>query len=192
MPVIPDLEHPLTDGSVALRLTAERDIPEILIAYENDVHMHERLGEERPPSGAELGRQSERADADRAGGTYVALTIVQPGADECVGQIRVHTIDWTHARAELGVWLAPQVRGQGLAARALRLAARWLFDRCGLERLQMMTEPDNEPMLRAARAAGFVHEGVLRGYTRERGARFDCAILSLLRTDILNGAPARP
>jgi hypothetical protein len=36
----------------------------------------------------------------------------------------------------------------------------------------------------AARAAGFNFEGVLRGYTRERGARIDNAVLSLVRGDL--------
>src|SRR5205807_3110729 len=110
-------------------------------------------------------------------GRGVTLTIVAGASDDCVGEVRVHGLDWVHSRAELGVWLAPQVRGRGLAPRALRLAAAWLFDRGGLERVQVMTEPGNEPMLKAARAAGFVYEGVLRGYTRERGSRVDCAVL---------------
>jgi len=146
--------------------------------------MHERLGEERPPSGAELGHRSERAELDRAGGRYVELTIVERGADDCIGQVRLHGIDWSHERAELGIWLAPQARGRGLAQRALRLACRWLFESCGIERAQIVTEPDNEPMRRAARGAGFVEEGLLRGYTRERGRRLDCVILSLLPSDL--------
>jgi RimJ/RimL family protein N-acetyltransferase len=39
-------------------------------------------------------------------------------------------------------------------------------------------------MLGAARAAGFQFEGILRGYQRERGARVDCAVLSLVRSDL--------
>jgi RimJ/RimL family protein N-acetyltransferase len=101
----------------------------------------------------------------------------------CRGQIFTPEVDWRHARAELGMWLAPQVRGRGLASRALKLTANYLLGSTTLERLQIVTEPDNEPMLATARAAGFVHEGVLRGYTRERGARVDCAILSLLQSD---------
>jgi RimJ/RimL family protein N-acetyltransferase len=184
MPTIPALTELLSDGIVALRLSAERDIPEILIAYQDDPQMHERLGEERPPSGAELGRRAEEAEGNRVAGRSVALTILQPGSDDCVGEIRVHHVDWIHARAELGIWLAAQVRRRGLAPRALELAAPWLFDSCGFERLQILSEPDNEPMLAAARAAGFVHEGVLRGYTRERAARVDCAVFSLLPGDL--------
>lgn len=184
MPTIPALAEPLSDGTVGLRLAAERDIPEVLIAYQDDPHMYERLGEERPPSGAQLGRRAEQSGVDRIAGRSVTLTILTAGRDVCVGEIRVHRIDWIHARAELGIWLAPQVRGRGLAPRALKLAAPWLFQSCGLERLQILTEPDNEPMLAAARAAGFVDEGVLRGYTRERGGRVDCCVLSLLPGDL--------
>jgi [ribosomal protein S5]-alanine N-acetyltransferase len=180
VPSIPNLQEPLSDGAVALRFSTERDIPEILIAYEDDRALHKRLGLDRPPSGAELGRRAERAELERAAGNHVAMTILEPGSDACRGQIYTPRVDWNHARAEIGMWLAPQVRGRGLAPRALRLAAGWLVGGCGLERLQILTEPDNEPMLATARGAGFVDEGVLRAYMREGGARVDCAILSLL------------
>jgi RimJ/RimL family protein N-acetyltransferase len=184
VPPIPDLTEPLSDEHVLLRLGAERDIPEILIAYQDDPQLHIRLGEGRPPSGAELGRRDERAAAARAAGAYVTLTVLEPGSDQCRGQIYAQRFDWDNARAELGMWLAPQVRGKGLAPRALRLAAAWLFEACGLERLQLLTHPDNEAMIRAARAAGAVHEGVLRAYEREGERRVDLAILSLLPDDL--------
>ena len=162
MPSIPALEEPLVCEHVSLRLADERDIPEILIAHQDDPQLHVRLGLKRPPSGAELGRQMELGERERQTGVRARLTILEPGSDDCRGRISVHSIDWDHGRAELGIWMAPQVRGRGLAAAALRLAARWLFAQCGLERLQLLTEPDNEPMLRAARAAGFVEQRMQR------------------------------
>jgi RimJ/RimL family protein N-acetyltransferase len=95
-----------------------------------------------------------------------------------------HDFDWENGRAEIGIWVAPQIRGQGMARRSLRLATRWLFEACRLERIAMLAEPDNEPMLRSARAAGFVDEGVLREYARERGKRVDMAVLSLIPEDL--------
>lgn len=167
-----------------LRQYAERDIPEILIAYQDDSRLHLRIGEARPPSGAELGRRAERAEADRVAGTSVRLTILASNSDVCRGQLSVHGVDWDHARAELGIWLVPQLRGRGIATKSLRVASRWLLRPCGLERLQILTEPDNGPMIGAAQAAGFTYEGVLRGYTRERGERADNAVLSLVRSDL--------
>ena len=91
MPAIPALSQPLPDGRVSLRVAAERDIPEILIAYEDDPQLHLRLGEDRPPTGAQLGTANpSAAEADRAAGRLVRLTIVEPGSDDCRGQIDVH------------------------------------------------------------------------------------------------------
>jgi ribosomal-protein-alanine N-acetyltransferase len=184
MPSIPHLIEPLSDGRVRVRDAADRDIPEILIAYQDDPDLHVRLGEERPPSGAELGRLADAERDERAAGVRAALTILTGSDDVCRGQIYVHQIGWEDRRADLGMWVALEHRGRGLAGAALRLVAPWLLRHAGLLRLQMLTEPDNEPMLRAAQAAGFVYEGVLRGYRLERGRRVDCAILSLLPSDL--------
>ena len=184
MPALPRLTDPLASPRVLIRDAAERDIPETLIAYQDDPELHLRMGEDRPPSGAELGRWAEAEAADRAAGVRAALTVLEPGSDVCVGQVYVHHLDWEHRRAELGMWLAPGVRGRGLGSETLRLVGTWLLGACGMLRLQLLAEPGNEPMLRAARAAGFVREGVLRGYLRERRGRVDVAILSLLPDDL--------
>jgi RimJ/RimL family protein N-acetyltransferase len=56
---------------------------------------------------------------------------------------------------------------------------------CALERIQLVTDPGNDALRAAARAAGFVEEGVLRGYVRERGRRVDVAMLSLIASDLV-------
>jgi RimJ/RimL family protein N-acetyltransferase len=184
MPSLPFLDPPVADRRVALRDAAERDIPEILIAHQDDPQLYARLGLERPPSGAELGRQIEEAGIEHQTGTRARLTIVEPPSDDFRGRVLVRNVDWENARAELGVWVVPEARGHGLARAALRLAARWLFDSCGLARLELLTEPDNQPMLRAAAAAGFGHEGVLRRHARRGKSRQDMAILSLLAGEL--------
>ncbi len=184
MPRFPHLHEPLRDEHAGVRDYAERDIPEILIAYQDDPELPFWMGEERPPSGAELGRFCERETAIRAAGTGATLTIVEPCADVCRGGCNVHHVEWDGGRAELGIWLAPQARNRGLARAALSLVSRWLLRDCGLERLHVMTQPQNEPMLRAAQAAGFSREGVLRSYERQRGRRVDLVILSLISSDL--------
>src|SRR5256885_8266887 len=44
---LPNLAEPLDAGHVRVRDAAERDIPEVLIAYQDDSTMHLRLGQER-------------------------------------------------------------------------------------------------------------------------------------------------
>jgi RimJ/RimL family protein N-acetyltransferase len=187
MPAFPDLGLPLTGSVSELRLAAERDIPEVLIAHQDDPQLHRRLGLDRPPSGAELGRRVEAGAADRAAGAAVWLTIVAPGADDCCGQIDVHEVDWDHLRAEAGIWVAPAHRGRGMAADALRLTGGWLLEACGLKRVQLITEPDNAPMRQAAVNAGLHEEGILRGYLRERGERVDVVMMSLVVSDLERG-----
>jgi RimJ/RimL family protein N-acetyltransferase len=181
---IPELTEPLNNGRVALRLAAERDIPEVLIAHDDDPQLYIDRGRARPPTGAELGRDMEQAAAQRADGSFETLTLLEPGSDDCRGQLYVYNIDWDNARAELGLWVSPGSRNKGLGRAALMLASSWLFDAWGIERLQLTTVPSNEAMMSAALGAGFVHEGVLRGHRLERGRRVDVAILSLLPADL--------
>jgi RimJ/RimL family protein N-acetyltransferase len=184
MPLFPDLDPPLTGPGVRVRLAAERDIPEILIAHQDDPGLSLALGLERPPSGAELGRRVEAEAADRAAGIGAWLTITAESSDECCGQVDVHDVDSDHQRAELGIWIAPGRRGAGLGRAALALAGRWLLEECGIIRVELLTEPDNQALARAAEAAGFAAEGVLRGYLRRRGGRVDVRVLSLVAADL--------
>jgi RimJ/RimL family protein N-acetyltransferase len=192
MPSLPFLETPIADRGLMLRDAAERDIPEILIAHQDDPELYVRLGLDRPPSGAQLGREIEEAAGERRSGIRARLTISEQSTDEFRGRIVVQNIDWDNARAELGVWVIPQARGRGLARSALRLAAGWLFESCRLVRLELLAEPENEPMLRAAAGAGFVQEGVLRGHARRGMARQDMVILSLLASEKGGRGPDLP
>jgi RimJ/RimL family protein N-acetyltransferase len=191
MPSFPDLAPPLIGPAAQLRQAAERDIPEILIGHQDDPRLSESLGLDRPPSGAELGRRIDREAGERAAGAGAWLTILDgpgtSGSDICRGQVEVADVDWDHLRAGLSIWVAPADRGRGLAAGALALAGRWLLEVCGMMRVELYAEPHNQPLARAAVRAGFVAEGVMRGYVRVRGRRTDAAVLSLIRADLDRG-----
>src|ERR1700735_360054 len=89
MPSFPDLSKPLQGDGVTLRFAAERDIPDVLIAHQDDPELHVRLGYERPPSGAELGRRTDGEAAERLAGAGIRFTILEPGSDICRGQLDV-------------------------------------------------------------------------------------------------------
>jgi RimJ/RimL family protein N-acetyltransferase len=184
MPSFPDQVQPLHGQLVALRLAAERDIPEILIAHQDDPELHALLGEQRPPSGAQLGRRAEGELAERRAGERLRFTIVAAGADECLGQLEVDHVEWDHGRAELCVWLAPGARGRGLAAEALALAAGWLLGDQGFARVELLVGPAGERAGAAAVRAGFTPEGVLRGYRRAAAGRVDATVRSLVAADL--------
>ncbi|MDQ6805045.1 MAG: GNAT family N-acetyltransferase [Actinomycetota bacterium] len=183
MPSIPEPGDPLSDGHVSLRLAAERDIPEVLIAHQEDPRLAAALGLERPPSGAQLGRAMEEAEARRAAGVGVTLTILEHESDDCRGQIEADRFDWEHLHADVGIWVVPDGRARGLGRRALALAAAWLVDACGLVRVQLLAPPDNEAAIRTALGAGFTREGVLRAHARARSGRVDLTVLSWIASD---------
>jgi RimJ/RimL family protein N-acetyltransferase len=184
MTSFPKLDAPLTGPVVALRPAAERDIPEILIAHERDRDLHELIGQPLPPSGAELGRRAERTDDEWRFGSAAWLTILAPGSDECRGQIDVHDVDWGHRRAAVTIWVAPGDRGRGLATGALGLLAGWLLAEAGLDRVELAAPAANEPLIRAALAAGWRREGVLRGYIVSHGRRIDVEMMSAINGDL--------
>lgn len=183
------LDTPLTASGVRLRAAAERDIPEILIAHQDDPELHAALGLERPPSGAELGRQVEREAADRSAGVAAWLTILDTDSDRCRGQVSVHDVDRDHLRAQLTVWIVPEHRGAGLGAAALAAAGGWLLTVCGLQRVELLVDPALERLTRAALRAGFHAEGTMRGYRRDPAGegRRDTAVLSLIAADVAQG-----
>jgi len=184
MPAIPELTEPLSDGHASIRPAAERDIPEVLIAHQEDPGLAAALGLERAPSGAHLGRAMEDAAAERTKGAAVTLTILEPGLDDCRGQIRAEHFDWEHAHANLGLWVARDARARGLGSHALALAADWLIESCELVRAQVHAPAGNEAMIRTALAAGFTREALLRGHERRLGRRVDVTVLSRLATDL--------
>lgn len=132
MPAIPAPPDRITDALIELRPIAEWDIPEVLIAHQDDRDLHRRLGLARPPTGAQLGSEVDTAEARRLAGDAVKLTIVEPGGNDCRGRVEVAGFDWEQGSAELRVWVAPQLRGRGYEQRAAELTAQWLRTSVGL------------------------------------------------------------
>jgi RimJ/RimL family protein N-acetyltransferase len=186
MPSLPELTSPLAGPGARLRAAAERDIPEVLIAHQDDRHLAAALGLKRAPSGAELGRRTELADDERVAGTALWLTILAPDPDddECRGQLEVTDVDFATGRAALSLWVAPRDRGRGLATGALALAGRWLLTATDLARIELGVPVDNVALTRAAAQAGYVEEGTLRAHIATDGGRADVRAFALVAADL--------
>jgi RimJ/RimL family protein N-acetyltransferase len=135
MPSIPEPPNRISGELVELRAIAEWDIPEVLIAHQDDPELHNWLGLSRPPTGAQLGGEVDEASARRLAGDGVKLTIVEPGSNDCLGRVEVDGIDWERGSASVRVWVAPHLRGRGYEQRAAELAGQWLQSSMGLSDL---------------------------------------------------------
>jgi RimJ/RimL family protein N-acetyltransferase len=90
-------------------------------------------------------------------------------------------------RARIGYWVAAGSRGGGICTRALRLLSRHALEELGLQRLDLITDPDNVASQRVAEKVGFRREGVLRAHLRHPDGRIrDSVMFSLLPGELVD------
>lgn len=110
------------------------------------------------------------AIADRVTDTALGLIILMRRSEHGVGG--------------LGYWVVESSRGQGRAATAIGLLARWALGSTYLVRVEARVMPDNRASVGALERAGFTYEGVLRSHLVIDGEGIDMASYSLIATDI--------
>jgi [ribosomal protein S5]-alanine N-acetyltransferase len=131
-----------------------------------------------------IARQHDRL----ATGAGYSFAIADAGTGAAVGQIGLWLRELPEGRADIGYWVAPRFRRRGYVTAALTAISRWGLSLDGIDRLQLNVEPWNEGSWRAADRAGFVREGLLRGWQPVGSERRDMYMYSLLPGD-LGGAP---
>lgn len=115
------------------------------------------------------------------------FAVTTPGDDRWSGSIDLR-LDGAGG-ADVGFMLAPWARGQGHAARVLRLVCGWGFSTLGLRVVKWRAYVGNEASRQTARAVGFqVPEHVFRGYLAQRGERRDAWIGSVTPDDLAAAA----
>jgi RimJ/RimL family protein N-acetyltransferase len=114
-----------------------------------------------------------------AGESRHAFAIVDPADTTVCGSIDmgVNAMRTGH----IGYWVAREARGRGVCTAALKRLCRFSFEDLGLERLELMTDPENTASQRVAEKVGFRREGVLRSHLLHNdGRRRDSVMFSLL------------
>lgn len=70
------------------------------------------------------------------------------------------TVDRFGDRAAIAYWLAPQARGRGWAAEALRAATQWAAANWPVGHIELEIHPENTASVRVAQAAGYARHGL--------------------------------
>jgi RimJ/RimL family protein N-acetyltransferase len=178
-------EPALSDGVVTLRPWGEEGDVEAIVAACNDRAIAEFLDViPSPYTPADAREYIDRTREGWSAGTTSSFAIVVDG--KAVGSIGVNWKRPDDRVAEVGYWVAPEARGEGVCTRALRLAASWAVRDCGMERLQLRADEQNPASRRVAEKAGFTQEGVLRSshYNPRLDRRVDFVMYSLLRAEL--------
>ena len=178
--------EPLTDGVVLLdRLTLD-DVPRVVLGCTDEASQR-WLPLPKPYGEAEASSFIEsRETAAQAGNE---LTFAVRGAADGVlsGAMGLSQRGYRY-EADIGYWTAPDRRGRGWTARAVRLVARYALSTMPLRRVEVLASVDNRHSQGVASGAGATYEGVRRRGmpTPDEG---DAAVFSLIRADF-DGAPA--
>ena len=182
MAEIPVPDPPLATGELLLRPFVRADERAIAAAVQ-DSEIPRWTSIPSPYRDSDARDYVTRSERDRREGRELGLAIVDRDTGDLLGGIGL-VVDGRHRKAEVGYWVAAGARRRGVATRAARLVSRWALEELGIERVELLANPANEPSQRVARAAGFAREGLLRGYRLRKGRREDLVMFSLLREDL--------
>ncbi len=101
-----------------------------------------------------------------------------------LGALGLSNFDWPDLKGEIGYWVVADARRRGVGSRGTRLLAIWAIRQLGLERVELLANPENDASLKLAERAGFTREGTLRRYRRRHGVREDLVMFSMLAEDL--------
>jgi RimJ/RimL family protein N-acetyltransferase len=177
MPALPLPEGVARDG-VALRRMRARDAAPFAQAFKDDPQLGVFVGMDEDPTESWVRRFIARQPRLRARGDYLGLTVTDETGKPFLGHVMLHSVAWHHQRAEVGYWLVPGARGQGVGKAAVGALVDWAFAALDLARIEITTTPDNQGARALAASLGFREEAVMIGRNLERGKRVDIVMLA--------------
>jgi RimJ/RimL family protein N-acetyltransferase len=163
---LPRIEFPeLVDGDLRLRRPSTRDVPAITAACQDaEIQRWTRVPSPYREEDARGYVGFARNAMERGSGAVLLAVPVgddgEPGG-RVLGAIGL-TFDRADFSGELGYWIAPDARRQGVATRGCRLLCRFGFDRLEVGYIGLLAAVGNEGSNAVARRLGFSHEGTLR------------------------------
>lgn len=173
----------LSDGFVSLDAMTEADVPRLATGA-SDPQAQRWLPLPWPyTEHTARGFLVDQAEAAAAGRELI-LAVRRAGRPELCGSMGLRLVG-RRGEGEIGYWISPDARGEGLAGAGIRVLARWAVPTLGLQRVEMLVQPGNTASQRACERAGAVAEGVRRcGLALEGQPVADALVYSLVAGDV--------
>ncbi|WP_214415183.1 GNAT family N-acetyltransferase [Sphaerisporangium fuscum] len=171
----------LESERLVLRPFTGTDAPDVFAAVDRDPEINRWMPW---AEGYDLQRAYEwctrYAHVDSVSGVNFAIEPKAGG--RLAGSVGVQRADWERGDAEVGYWISPWARRQGIAHEATRAVSTFLMVR-GFHRITLLAAVGNVASQAVARKAGFTEEGVLRRALPVSGGISDAVLFSLLKEE---------
>ena len=115
--------------------------------------------------------------------TLYGFAITDAGTGALLGGCSLSHINPVYYYCNLGYWVRSSHRGQGIAGRAARQAARFAFEKAGLIRVEVVVAVGNEASLRVAEKIGAQREGLQRNRITVGKNIYDALMFSFIPQD---------
>lgn len=167
----------LNRGEIALRPPCDADVPQ-LARIRNDVETQRALLARPRPSDAHRVRAWIRKRLDAPDGLF--FVIARRASDEALGFIELRRLQPHDGTAWFGVALAPDARGQGVAAEAWLALAAFATDVHGVRKVCLEVRSDNQPAIRLYQRLGFRIVGEWQDHVREGSGFVNVTLMEIL------------
>jgi ribosomal-protein-serine acetyltransferase len=174
-----------TDNVVTVRPFQAEDAPEVhaaIVESQNEVPKWLTDLKEQSLTSVQdyIASQPQTWNEDKA----YNFAILESSSNKIVGGCGLTQINRRHRFCNLYYWIRTSTTGRGYATRAVVLMARFAFESLGMQRMELVIEPENLASLRVAEKAGAISEGYLRSRLFVRGESRDAVIFSLVPEDL--------
>jgi ribosomal-protein-serine acetyltransferase len=181
----------MTNDTLLLRPWQPDDVAALYAGVRESL---DSLGRWFPWAHSAYSQDDTRAWVDFCTGQWAArreypFGIFSRDTGEVLGGAGINQLSTLHRSGNLGYWVRTSRRGQGIAAGAARLAARFGFETAGLVRLEIVAAVDNVASRRSAERAGAQFECVARHRLVIHGVPHAAAVYSLIPEDLAAVGP---
>jgi RimJ/RimL family protein N-acetyltransferase len=180
---IPLPDPALSDGVITLRPWQTDDLAAMTEALQ-DPEIPRWTTIPSPYGERDAREYLRRAEPDRRAGRELGLAVVDARSDLVLGGCGLSRFEWPELKCEIGYWVVREERGRAVGTRAVTLLSAWAVGPLGMERVELLVDPRNEPSNRLAVTVGFTREGLMRAYRRRPEGRWDLVMYSLLADDL--------
>lgn len=163
--------HQSVINGLRLRKLEPTDLP-FLYQWENDVSAWADGANHNPLSQQDLRDYIANTTGDlyRDGQLRLIIESNSPQNSMTIGCIDLFDLDIRNRRAAIGMYIAPEFRGQGFGAEAVKALENYAFGHLNLRLLYAVIATDNEPCSRLYKSLDYVPSSILEGWTLESDA----------------------